>query len=124
MRIKAIRFEPGTITPSMKRLDVVHAEHAFLMENTIGVLVDDDFIPWHRVQSIRYERTERIDRVSLRAPHDIAELRDLPGKVVDVTREIVAVDRTKGSVTLGERRDFGGGIYAENAKATKPPKRK
>lgn len=55
MRIKAIRFEPGTITTSMKRLDVVHAEDALLQGDTIGVRVDDDFVPWHRVQSVKYE---------------------------------------------------------------------
>jgi hypothetical protein len=62
MRIKAIRFEPGTIAVDMTRLDVVkRSEGVRLAEDEIGVWVGDERIPWHRVQSAQYEHTERVD---------------------------------------------------------------
>jgi hypothetical protein len=55
MKISSIRFEPGTITPGVKRLDVVRAGEAELSDDDVGVWVGSVRVPWHRVQSVLYE---------------------------------------------------------------------
>lgn len=95
MRIKAIRFEPGTITTDLQRLDVVTSDEARLGEDVIGVWVSENRVPWHRVQGVKYFT-------------DAAPL-ELPQETV---RTITAVDRERGVVALGD------------AQPTKPTKKR
>lgn len=72
--IHSVRFEPGTVTPGLERLDVVRATENQLSEDAIGVWVGLVRVPWHRVQTVAYvdvapPKTGAIDsQMGLRSP--------------------------------------------------------